>query len=613
MRKVISYLLPIFLIIMLIPTLLFACKESAEVGSFDLRIAGDVLSWDAVDGTDYYTVTCTTPNNSSYSIDVKDCTFTSSQTAYGDYLYTVEAHDGKGSIIARSEPALYHLGKGGFSDPIRISSVEELQALKSGSITVTFGKKNVDAPLYYVLTEDLDFEGVTITPIGNSSTPFRGVFDGNGHTISNLKYTKSNTDGRVGLFGTLTGAIVKNLTLKDASIILGAKSDVSGSSEFGLLAAYAKDSVIDNCHVTGTIEFMLNVNTTGSSSADIGGVIGSLSGGKLFASSFSGTIDSRYSQVYVGGMVGYAMSGTQKFVMTNCLSTATVNGAATGYDLTNKKSTAKARVGVLIGELSGAEKVAMNVVIGTATASAAGDAATGTPTQDISSGVFGYTYGSSNINSVPIIDVFYSADTISVVSGTNSDLGTESTAYGLTAEELKDTSKYIVGDTSALDFTNIWAMGDSHPVLRGVGQSFTHEDITFVINSETQNVTYTFSMQDTFLPKYYSLTANRETRHYTGFQLNEKISTDLSLSLEGAKEVVISGEGTEDIHLAVTKSSATFASTYLFYGTYNTAYSKLPEPYEGVRIIDASKPNNPYTITGKTVTVTIVKADETEE
>jgi len=612
MRKAFRYLLPILLILLLIPTFLFACKTE-EVPSFTLHISGANISWDAVDGAAYYKILCTTPDGGSYSARSDICSFIASQTKLGDYLYTAVAYDKKGTIIARSEDALYHIGKGGHTDPILISSVEEMTSITSGSVAVAFGQKSVYAPLYYKLISDLDFTGKKVTPIGTKDTPFRGYFDGNGHTISNLSFTQSNSVGRIGLFGTMTNAVIKNLTLKNASIVMDHDSGVSGNGlEYGLLVAYSKESVIDNCHVTGNIDFMKDTDTTGTLTADIGGIVGYLTGGKVFASSFTGTINARYSQVFTGGIAGYAQSGTQALRVTNCLSDATVNGYATGYDLVNKESTAKARVGVLFGSLSG-DTIAMNVAVGSATAQAAGKAATGTDASSITCGAIGYTPGSSEVNSVPIIDLFYSADTISAVSGTRSNLGSGNTAYGLTAEELKDLSKYIIGDSSALDFTNIWEMGDEHPVLRGKGQTLTHDDVTLVVHSETEDVTYTFSMNDTFLPLYYSLTFGGETHHYTGRHLNDLLTTTLGLSLAGSKEVVISSEGTEDLHLAVktSGSSYTFPSTYLFYGTYNNAYSRMPEPYDGVHIINGTTPNSPYVFTGDTITITIVKADET--
>ena len=621
MRRVFRYLLPIFLIVLLLSLLLFACKEKAAE-PFDLRIAGSVLSWDAVDEADHYVVDCTTPDGNGYTIRVTKPTFTAPQTKIGDYLYTVSAYTSKNVFIARSASVLYHLGVGSHTDPILISSAEELCALMSenlkdtdtstGTVTVKFGKKTVYAPLYYTLTADLDLTGVKTTPIGRSSAPFRGYFDGNGHTISNLSFTKTY-NGCGGLFGMIENAVVKNLTLQDASLVMGHDSDVSGNDlKYGILVAYSKGSLIDNCHVTGNIDFMTDTDTTGTLTADVGGLIGNVVGGRVFSSSFSGTINARYSQVFAGGIAGYAQTGTPDLVVTNCLSDATVNAYATGYNITQKKSTAKARAGVLIGSISGANVIARNVAVGTATAKAEGQAATGTVASDISAGVFGHTAGSGQLNSVPIIDLFYSPTTLAA-SGSRSDLGTDKTAYGLTAEELLDPLSYVVGSASALDFDGIWTMGDTHPILRGTTQTIAHEGVTLVVESETEDVTYSFSLQDTFLPQYYRLTASGVTRTYVGIHLNDLLSNNLGLSLNGAKEVVLSSEGMEDIRFAVmtTSSSSSFSSVYLFYGTYDTAISRLPETYEGIRILDATKPSEPYTCSGKTITVTIVKADET--
>lgn len=35
------------------------------------------------------------------------------------------------------------------------------------------------------LEGDLDFDGKTISPVGDSENPFMGYFDGNGHLIKN--------------------------------------------------------------------------------------------------------------------------------------------------------------------------------------------------------------------------------------------------------------------------------------------------------------------------------------------------------------------------------------------------------------------------------------------
>ena len=39
-----------------------------------------------------------------------------------------------------------------------------------------------------VITADIDLSGSSFTPIGNTLMPFRGVLDGQGHTITNYHY-----------------------------------------------------------------------------------------------------------------------------------------------------------------------------------------------------------------------------------------------------------------------------------------------------------------------------------------------------------------------------------------------------------------------------------------
>ena len=84
----------------------------------------------------------------------------------------------------------------------------------------------------YVLTADIDLAGVEWTPIGtwvpsgeseeeqeipSSEYAFTGTFDGNGHTISNLKIDQP--DGMaLGLFGCISGAEIRNFSVENASV-----------------------------------------------------------------------------------------------------------------------------------------------------------------------------------------------------------------------------------------------------------------------------------------------------------------------------------------------------------------------------------------------------------
>lgn len=600
--------IPIIVLLLLLSILLFSCKKgknTPELGTFSLNISGSVLSWSAVDGADHYDLTCELPEGGTYTVTVHGVSFTVPQKTVGDYLYQATAVSGSGAAIARSNNVVYHLGKGSHLDPILISSAEELKALTTGCISKAFGGKVLNVPLYYKLTKDLDLGGVSMSPIGASdSDAFKGSFDGDGHVISNLTLTKSNSQGRIGLFGYLSKAVVKNLTLQNATMVMNNNSGVTRSGlEYGLLAARSDESVIDNCHVIGSVEFLKNVDTTGSSYVCVGGVVGAASGGKIFASSFEGEILARYSQVNVGGIVGYIWSGDQRFVMANCLSKGTVTGIATGKEGTT--SYAKARAGVLAGTIAGAYEISSNVAVGISKAETPVE---GTLASDIVSGVFGNTAGSSSTNSIPIRNLFYSV-AIENVSGNRSKLGEGNSAYPLTEEQFRSADTFLTEEgVSLLDLDAIWEMGAEHPVLRGVGQGILHEDITLAVKDEISGSDFSFSFNDSFLPLYYNVTMDRKTNYYAGIMLNDLLST-LGLSLEGAEKVVISAEGADDIILPVSASS-TFASTYLFYGNYGS-FSSLPQPYSGVLILNAGTKES-FSLSAKTVTITIVKVQAEE-
>ena len=70
------------------------------------------------------------------------------------------------------------------------------------------------------LNDDLDLQNLQWTPIGSSSNYFKGTFDGQNHTISNMSINVNTPDENqfVGLFGGIQNAVIKNLTMKDSDI-----------------------------------------------------------------------------------------------------------------------------------------------------------------------------------------------------------------------------------------------------------------------------------------------------------------------------------------------------------------------------------------------------------
>lgn len=144
-------------------------------------------------------------------------------------------------------------GSGTEVDPYQITDVWELYDVSE------------DLSAHYKLMADLDMtdwikeENPTQgwTPIGRStSNVFKGVFDGNGHTIKGLFISKSSV-GYIGLFGYSTGATIQNLKIVD--------SDITGGSYVGAVLGYGKNVLLENIEVDG-------VKITASSY--VGGVVG---------------------------------------------------------------------------------------------------------------------------------------------------------------------------------------------------------------------------------------------------------------------------------------------------------------------------------------------------
>ncbi len=198
----------------------------------------------------------------------------------------------------------------------------------------------------FVLANDIDatatlnwYNGAGFMPVGNSSTNFSGIFDGQGHRINGLFINRGNSE-RVGLFGSTQGATIHNVGLMDVS--------VKGVGYVGGLVGRASGGTITNAWVTGSV-------TGGEYSYDVGGLVGELSNGSLTnawstvsvtaidggsvgglvgylrnSSSLTNSwasgdvVTGGYSSVAVGGLVGYVSGGT----ITNSYATGSVTGGS---------------------------------------------------------------------------------------------------------------------------------------------------------------------------------------------------------------------------------------------------------------------------------------------
>ncbi|BED92705.1 MAG: hypothetical protein RsTaC01_0546 [Candidatus Paraimprobicoccus trichonymphae] len=104
---------------------------------------------------------------------------------------------------------------------------------------------------------DLKIEGEldnskTWNPIGTKEHPFKGIFDGQGHTIKNLTVFESeggNGEAYAGLFGYTENVSIKNLNIENVNIIC---ETVDNHAQAGAVAGRVIGN-LENCHVKNCV------------------------------------------------------------------------------------------------------------------------------------------------------------------------------------------------------------------------------------------------------------------------------------------------------------------------------------------------------------------------
>ena len=184
-----------------------------------------------------------------------------------------------------------------------ISTAEQLAGLAQ-LVNADPGTTNFAGKTFY-LDNDLDLSGhewISIGTVLGGDYPeysFCGVFDGQGHVISNLYSHESYIEGadeshnllRNALFGSVYNGEVKNLGVADAEIWIDPKDDSAAGK--GILVDWMGKSKITNCWTSGSI--------------------------------YSGT----KTEKNIGGIVGITMQGC---TISGCYSTATLTGNFTNSE-----------------------------------------------------------------------------------------------------------------------------------------------------------------------------------------------------------------------------------------------------------------------------------------
>ncbi len=257
----------------------------------------------------------------------------------------------------------------------RITTAEQLAGL-ARLVNADPGTTNFAGKTFY-LENDLDLSGhewISIGTVLGGDYPeysFCGVFDGQGHVISNLYSHESYIEGadeshnllRNALFGSVYNGEVKNLGVANAEILIAPKDDSAAGK--GILVDWLGKSTITNCWTSGSIYSgtkiekniggIVGVTVQGCTISGcystatltgnfinsegyytekdpnewpfdtIGGIVGARFDGSLTVTDcwFDGKIDVNSIRATVGGIVGYTDTELGSAAVKNCMITTT--------------------------------------------------------------------------------------------------------------------------------------------------------------------------------------------------------------------------------------------------------------------------------------------------
>jgi hypothetical protein len=347
--------------------------------------------------------------------------------------------------------AKYSGGMGEPNDPYKIATAEDLNDI---------GNHEEDFDKHFILVNDVNLAAYTGTQfkiIGNSTTMFIGIFDGNDHKVWNFTWASTGRD-YIGLFGRVgSSGQIKNLGMENVDVDAGNGNWASG------LVGFNQGGTITNCYskvnITGREVSGLVVETRSGSITNCystGSVTGLFVGG-LVASNMGGQITNSYStasvsgNAWAGGLV-VVNCGT----ISNCYSTSSVSGGEyvgglVGWNYVNGKINSSYSTGSVSGESYVGGLVGSNFGFGNDKSKITNCYSTGSVSGDE------YVGGLVGGNSGSVSASFWDTQTSGQLT---SEGGTPKTTA-----EMKTKSTFT---NAGWDFVNIWDIceGTNYPKLR---------------------------------------------------------------------------------------------------------------------------------------------------
>ncbi len=294
--------------------------------------------------------------------DIKSSDGSTAGEAYENALKTAKEKStyNDRTSYAPADVTVFAGGKGTEKEPYLVKTETQLRYIAEAM------NEDVDwENIWFALDSDITLTDGDWLPIGHaiqaeingqkenfSVYPFRGNFDGRGHTITGLTIGSTEKPADIylaGLFGLVAGdhdtnltpadderlVNIRNIRLKDMSVNVSSRYEAN----VGGIAAWAQNGfVIDNCSVEGTI----NAKTR-ESFARVGGLVGSTLRGTITDcyTDTEITAATETSSVYAGGLAGM----TNRSIQLNCFTLGNLT--------VNAESNNKASAGGLTGMSGG--------------------------------------------------------------------------------------------------------------------------------------------------------------------------------------------------------------------------------------------------------------------
>lgn len=173
-----------------------------------------------------------------------------------------------------------------------------------------------DGKRVFNLYNDLSFtekESSNILQIGTSEKEFDYTFNGNNHTLNNIRINDDGTNNNYcGIFRNVgTNAIIKNLIINNACL-----NNITGKYKYGSLFIGYNKGLIDNCHINNGNMYLYNNKWYGAFNATNEGIIANCSISNIHLS---------YLYGYLGTFV-YQNS----YTIVNCLINNNIDQKANG-------------------------------------------------------------------------------------------------------------------------------------------------------------------------------------------------------------------------------------------------------------------------------------------